>query len=508
MTLVKVLQTGTLRLSVIFSGVCLLSGVLLFGMIYWQIKTFEMQRLAAFVVNQAAAVSQGTPAEIDWMVRTQLRGVNEDEFHNTIYAALFAADGRLMAGNMELLPTGLPADGAAHHAVLEEPGRKPVRRPIIAVARRLPDGSLLVMARGIGVLSTLESIVAETLMLGAIPAIVPALAAGLWLSRQAQRRVKDVNQAIDRIMQGDVHERLPVKGVADDFDQLAGSVNRMLAEIERLLSEVQGVSDNIAHDLRTPLARVRMQLEQGRSKGGSEADLRALADRAIAGLDQAQSIITALLRIGEIESGQRRAAFGTVDLNEIAGAAADLYGPMAEEKDIQFVLEADDAPPIYGDRDLMIEAVANLLDNAIKFTPSGGTVRLVVAAAGPGAVIRVIDNGPGIPPHERTTIMARFYRLDKSRHVKGSGLGLSIVQAIARLHDFEIIVEDAQPGCLFELRCYPPESVPVTAGAEPDGRRWIPSWLRRPGVKTAGTPEDQALGPGRPGSVGVLGNMS
>ncbi|HEX2941743.1 MAG TPA: HAMP domain-containing sensor histidine kinase [Rhodopila sp.] len=508
MTLVRILQTGTLRLSVIFSGVCLLSGVLLFAMIYWQIKTFEMQRLSAFVVNQAAAVSQGTPSQIDWMVRTQLRGVNEDEFHNTIYAALFGADGRLIAGNMDVLPAGLPVDGKAHHAVLEEPGRKLRRRPIIAVARRLPDGSMLVMGRGIGVLSTLESIVAETLLLGAIPAIVPALAAGLWLSRQAQRRVKDVNQAIDRIMLGDVHERLPVKGVADDFDQLASSVNRMLAEIERLLSEVQGVSDNIAHDLRTPLARVRMLLEQGRSKAGSEEELRALADRAIAGLDQAQSIITALLRIGEIESGQRRAAFGLVDLNEIAGVAADLYGPMAEEKDIQFILQAEAAPPICGDRELMIEAIANLLDNAIKFTQPGGTVRLVVADVGGKAVIRVIDNGPGIPPHERTTIMARFYRLDKSRHVKGSGLGLSIVQAIVRLHDFDLVVDDAQPGCLFELRCYPPERVPASTGAESDDTQWIPRWLRRSGVKIAGMSGHQALVPVYPGGASALEKLS
>ncbi|HBK04436.1 MAG TPA: sensor histidine kinase [Acetobacteraceae bacterium] len=468
------------RLSVAFSGVCILSSVMLFAVIYRQTKAFETHRISAAVVRQAAALSQGTPEEIQWMVRTQFPRDYHDEDHNTIYSALFSPDGHLITGNIDHIPLGLQADGEAREVEVTELGGDRGPRTIIVAARHLPDGNLLVLGRGIGVLSTLADIVAGALLLGAIPSIGTALGVGLWLRRQAQRRVKAVNEAIDRIMQGDVHQRLPVQGVADEFDQLAESVNRMLAEIERLLADMQSISDNIAHDLRTPLARVRTVLERGRAKAVSMADLAAVSDRAIAGLDQAQSIITALLRIGEIESGQRRAAFSHVDLNEIVGTAADLYGPIADEKHIGFVFEADAVSPIYGDRDLMIEAVANLLDNAIKFVPEGGAVRLSVTDTTNGPVIQVTDNGPGIPENERDAVMTRFYRLDKSRHIKGHGLGLSIVLAIVKLHDFDLSVGDASPGCVFELRCHAPDrslTAPIPKAAEKQ------TLLRRLGIR-------------------------
>ncbi len=460
----------------------MLSGVVLFGAFYWQTKAFETRRIAAFVASEAAAVAEGSPNEIIWTVRTQFAQENYNKYHNIIFSGLFAADGSLIAGTLDHAPAGLPADGRARRVGLTERGHYGPH-PAIAVARRLPNGDLLVLGRGVGVLTTLEGIVAGALLVGAIPAIGSALAAGIWLSRQAQRRIKAINQSIERIMQGDVHERLPVQGTADDFDQLANSVNRMLAEIERLLTEVQGVSDNIAHDLRTPLARVRTLLERGRDKARTAADLAAIHDRAIAGLDQAQAIITALLRIGEIESGQRRAAFCAVDLNEIATAAADLYAPIAEEKEIAFVLRTEAASPVYGDRDLLIEAVANLLDNAIKFAPPGGVVRLVVSDAAGGPVLRVSDSGPGIPAGERVAVMQRFYRIDKSRHVQGNGLGLSIVLAIVKLHDFDVALSDscpgnAQPGCTFEVRCYAPARCAAPPAPGRTGGRLKQWWLR------------------------------
>jgi len=466
---------------------CVAFGAMLFGVIYWRTKAFEMRRIAAFVSGEAIAVSQGSPDEIIWLVQTDAEHEYHDKYHNMTFSALFTPTGRLVAGDLQQLPPDLPIDGNPHQVALHRRGSDATPRPVIAVARRLPSGQVLVIARGVGVLNTLEEIVAGTLLLGVIPAIGPALAAGIWLNRKAQRRIKAVNQSIERIMQGAVHERLPVHGIADDFDQLADSVNRMLAEIERLIAEVQGVSDNIAHDLRTPLARVRTLLERGREKARTPADMAALVDRAIAGLDQAQAIITALLRIGEIEGGQRRAAFCRVELDEIAIAAGELYAPMAEEKRVQLIVDASSAAVVDGDRDLLIELVANLIDNAIKFAPEGGEVRLSVAHAPNGPVIRVGDNGPGIPVAERAAVVKRFYRLDKSRHVQGSGLGLSIVLAIVMLHDFDFIVTDASPGanppgCLFEIRCVNANSGSVTLSPAPAKKRlkWPPHGWWRP----------------------------
>jgi signal transduction histidine kinase len=388
---VKLFLGGTFRLSVIFSGACVVSGVLLFATIYWQTKEFETRRIGAAVLTEASTVSRGSADEIQWTVRRRTVNEYQDEYHDMSFAALFAPDGHPIAGNLEQVPTGLVADGRAHEVELSQSGEYPIHRSIIAVASPLPDGTLLVFGRGIRVLRMLAGIVARALLLGAIPAIGPGVVAGIWLSQQARRRVKAVNRSIEQIMQGNVHERLPVHDVADDFDYLANSVNRMLAEIEDLLAEVQGVSDNIAHDLRTPLARVRTLLERGRDKARTKDELVAVADRAIIGLDQAQSIITALLRIGELEGGQRRSAFGGVDLGEMVRETADLYSPLAEEKQIRLDVRVDTSASVHGDRDLLIEVIANLLDNAIKFTPSGGDVLLVVVDRAEGPIIRISD---------------------------------------------------------------------------------------------------------------------
>ena len=362
---------------------------MLFATIYWQTKVFETRRILNFVAVEDSIVSH---APTDEIIRT-VHALFTNEYHAMTIAALFDASGHPIVGNLSFVPESLPADGRAREVEIREEGADDGPRTIIAAASRLPDGKLLVLGRGESVVTKLAWIVAGALVLGVLSAIAPALAAGSWLSRKAERRLKDINQSIERIMQGKLHERLPVLGVAGDFNDLAKSVNRMLAENERLLAEVKGVSDNIAHDLRTPLARVRTFLERGRDTARSQDELAAVTERAIAGLDQAQAIITALLRIGEIEGGQRRAGFADVDLNEIINEAAELYAPTAEEKGIRFEARAEAASTVHGDKDLLMEVVANLLDNALKFTPSGGSVFLSVTNRAEGPVIRISDTG-------------------------------------------------------------------------------------------------------------------
>jgi PAS domain S-box-containing protein len=232
--------------------------------------------------------------------------------------------------------------------------------------------------------------------------------------------------------------------------QITAAVRAAL--LEEALQEAKVVGDNIAHDLRTPLTRVRIRLERGREHASTLEELRAVADQAMAGLDQSLTTITALLRITEIEHGRRREGFSEVQLAPLIREAGDLYDPIAENKGVTIRVEAPDGAAVHGDRDLLFEAVANLLDNAVKFTPEGGRVELALLHQEGETVIRVSDTGPGISEAEREAVTQRFYRSDKSRNTKGLGLGLSMVAAIIKLHSFRLKIS-AGPGCRAEIAC-------------------------------------------------------
>jgi signal transduction histidine kinase len=249
---------------------------------------------------------------------------------------------------------------------------------------------------------------------------------------------------------GELRERLPTRGTDDPFDKLAELVNGMLGEIEVLVRRLEGVGDDIAHDLRTPLTRVRISLERARQKAANLDELRGCVDRALVGLDQSLAIITALLRISEIEHSRRMGGFRNVALGDLVREVGDLYEPIAEDKKVDLAVRAEAESSVHGDRDLLFEAIANLVDNAVKFTPEGGRVELSLLRQGSEAVVRVRDSGPGIPTGEGELVTRRFYRSDKSRREPGLGLGLSLVSAIAKLHGFNFKISSG-PGCVAEL---------------------------------------------------------
>src|SRR5258708_1160273 len=289
-------------------------------------------------------------------------------------------------------------------------------------------------------------IVGRALALGLLPAFGLAIAIGMVLSLRALGRLSDVNRRIQRIVAGDLRERLPTRGSHDPFDQLAVSVNRMLGEIEGLIHEIAGVGDDIAHDLRTPLTRVRIRLERGRERAATLGELRTAVDQGIAGLDQSLAIITALLRIAEIEHSRRLEGFGEVRLAPLVREVGELYEPIAQDKRVTLRVDAANEATVHGDRDLLFEAVANLVDNAVKFTPDGGHVELALLRHEGDTVIRVSDTGPGISEIEREAVTKRFYRSDKSRRTEGLGLGLSRVAAVVKLHAFRFAIA-ADPAC-------------------------------------------------------------
>jgi signal transduction histidine kinase len=270
------------------------------------------------------------------------------------------------------------------------------------------------------------------------------------------RRVSDMRLVTTRIANGDLAQRLPVGG-RDEFDMLCHLVNHMLDEVERLMNEVKGACDGIAHDLRTPLVRVRLQLanlaERLRS-GGDEVSNGLVASAC----NEADSILDrfgAMLRISEIGALQRRGGFDTVSLQTLVDELCDLYQPLAEEKSINLQSHVESAKPVHADRALLFEAFINVLDNAIKFAPEGGEVSVELWACRSGPQLVIADNGPGIPVNQRNAVLNRFYRVEQTRHVPGTGLGLSLVSAIVRLHDFELRIGGEDRGTTITIDCWP-----------------------------------------------------
>jgi signal transduction histidine kinase len=258
--------------------------------------------------------------------------------------------------------------------------------------------------------------------------------------------VAEISATAEAIAGGDLTPRVRRSGRGDEFDRMAESINTMLERIARLMDGVRQVSNAIAHDLRTPITRARARLEDAAEHAGSEAELRAAIERAVADLDGVTSVFQALLRIAEIEAGARRSAFAEVDLGPLLADLAELYGAFAEDRGLQLALDVPDTLSLLGDRELIQQAVANLLDNAIKFSPPGGRIGLSATAEGRRLRIAVVDDGPGIPEADRARAADRFFRGEQARSTPGSGLGLALVQAVAMLHDGTLLLEDAAPG--------------------------------------------------------------
>lgn len=448
MRLPEFARSTTFRGALVIAGAFGVCTFLLFAFVYWQTASYVTGNIDAFITADLQRVEGGTRRQVLDYIAERL---NEDP-RRVKLAGLFGADGRRIAGNVDTLPADLPMDGIARPSELVRvDNRGQELQNARAVAHRFGSGDTLVIGRDADELREVAEIVTRALALGALPAVILALLAGVWLSIRAQRRIDGMNLQVQRIIAGELRERLPA-GTADPLGRLAGIVNMMLDELERLVGELADVGDDIAHDLRTPLTRVRAVLERGRDSAQTLEELRGVTDHAITGLDQSLSIITALLRIAEIDHGRRIAAVSQVGLSDIVRAVHDLYGPIAEDKGVSLIAQPDDTVSVAGDRDLLFEAVANLVDNAIKFTPTGGSVLVEVAQHLKGPVVRVRDTGPGISESDRQAVFRRFYRPDRSRHAPGVGLGLSLVAAIARLHGFRVAIGDG-PGCTVELIC-------------------------------------------------------
>jgi len=327
-----------------------------------------------------------------------------------------------------------------------------VRRDGVAVPARmhhvpLGQGHRLLVGRDATDREKLRTLLSEALLWSFAVAVAFAIAGAAALRRALGERLRAASMTAGAIAAGDLTRRVPLSAQRDEFDQLGASMNAMLDRIDQLMVGIKGVSDSIAHDLRTPIARARMRLENALMSAPDEETLRAAMETTVADLDGISRVFQALLRIAEAEAGARRAAFAPFDLAQVLADAAEVYGALAEERGQHLQTSWPDKLEMVGDRDMVLQAIANLLDNAVKFTPQGGTIRLSASApARDRREISVRDEGPGLAPEDRARAGERFFRADPSRALPGSGLGLSLVKAVAALHGGGLRLGDAQAG--------------------------------------------------------------
>jgi len=442
-------RTTTFRWTAGAFAVCI---VLFSAFVYWEAADYMLAKTDAALTEQSLAIAGDSPDR-------QLNAIDDrlsQDPRRVKLAGLFGPDGHRIAGNLEGLPHGLKVDAPVQSApAIRIDPKGPEQMTVRAVARKLPNGNVLVIAGNIDELKQLAEVIARALLMGLPVALGLALVIGMVLSVRAQKRVAEFNTLVHRIVAGDLRQRLPTEGLDYPFDKLAETANRMLEEIETLVQEMAGVGNEIAHDLRTPLTRVRLALERGRANAGTLEELQAVADRAIGGVDQSLTIITKLLRIAEIEYDSRLSGFDNVALADLVTEVGDLYEPIAEDRHVTLRVASENDATVRGDRYLLLEAVANLVDNALKFTPAGGHVELALVRGKNENIIRVSDSGPGIRESEQEAVTRRFYRSDKSRTTFGSGLGLSLVSAIVKLHGFRLTLTSG-PGCVAEIACAVP----------------------------------------------------
>jgi signal transduction histidine kinase len=368
--------------------------------------------------------------------------------------------GRILAGNVSQVPASL----------LNSSGSEPITVPYeryagdggnnVAMVQvvRLPGGFRMLVGRDIGEREQFREIIGSALAWALALLIGLALLSWFFVSRRVLKRIDSLSATSRRIMAGDLSGRLEVTGTGDEFDRLADSLNAMLDRIEHLLYGLKDVSDNIAHDLKTPLTRLRNRVEAALASPESTETYRAALEATIEESDQLIKTFNALLMIARIEAGSQDAAMTEVEAGAVVRDVAELYEPVAEEKGADLTVDAPEPVTLKANRELLGQALTNLVDNALKYAAPAEhesrrlTILLSAKRDGGNVVLAVADNGPGIPPADRQRVLQRFVRLEESRSQPGSGLGLSLVAAVARLHHGDIELGDANPGLVVTLR--------------------------------------------------------
>jgi signal transduction histidine kinase len=437
-----IFRSAGFRFGVVYALLLAVSATALAVFLWWATAGLLDRQTEASINTDAQSLAErwadgGLPA----LVVTIEDRLAQDVDDEAIYLLADRNMNRI-AGNLASWPPSVTTVGPWYELTVMRAGMKSLAN----VQRyELPGGLHLLIGRDIQVRAQLRKMLTDALFWGVVVVILMATVGALVIRGLFRRTLANISATAAAIAGGDLAQRVRLSGRGDEFDQIADVINDMLDRIGRLMDGVRQVSNAITHDLRTPITRARARLEDAALHAETPADLRAAIERATLDLDGIVVVFQALLRIAEIEAGSRRSLFARLDLAPLLAEVADLYGAVAEQRGIVIRLETPPEVPAYGDKAMLQQAIANLVDNAVKFSPAGGIVTLA-ASVSAKVFVAVNDQGEGIPLAEREKVTGRFYRGESARSTPGSGLGLSLVLAVAQLHSGEFQLEDNRPG--------------------------------------------------------------
>lgn len=447
MRLPRLFRTTSFRLTLIYAAAFTVSVTVLFAIIYWSTAGFMSRQMDESADIELASLLESQPKA----GLNHLRHEVEERLETAPPGAFYLLqdrNGTVLAGN---IPARNPTSDVVEviAPALFESGNEPHGyrgHGVVTV-----DHAFLFVANDDFQLEEMQELVARAFALGIGLTLVLALGGGAIISASLLRRVEAVSQTSREIMDGNLARRMPVNGSDDEFDHLAISLNTMLDRTEALMESIRQVSNDIAHDLRTPLTRLRQRLERARRRATTVEGFQQTLDASVEHVDQILDTFSALLRIAQIEGGSRRRTFTAVDISDMMRSLAEIYQPVAEEKSQLLRCDLPDGLTMAGDRELLVQMLVNLIENAIRHSPPGATIVLEAGRDGTRLSMTVRDNGPGVPAVFHNRIFQRFFRLEESRTTPGNGLGLSLVTAVAALHGLEITLGDNEPGLIVSL---------------------------------------------------------
>jgi signal transduction histidine kinase len=453
------IRSASLRFAALFGLVFALAALALVSFLWLSTAgLLDRQVEAAINADAQGLVERWSEGGIPALLLTIQERLGENVDDDAIYEVSDPLDQRV-AGNLGTWPQVVASPGMFYELHVTRAGTRS-----LAEVRRydLPGGFRLLVGRDVRGRVELRRLLTNALFSSLLVVAGLGAAGALVIRNLFRRMVAEVSATAEAIAGGDLTPRVRRSGRGDEFDRMAESINTMLERIARLMDGVRQVSNAIAHDLRTPITRARTRLEDAALHASTAAELRAAVERAVSDLDGVTAVFQALMRIAEIEVGARRSAFAEVDLGPVLADLTELYGAVAEAHGLALELRVPDTLVILGDRDMLQQAVANLLDNAIKFSPDGGRICLSAEREGRQVRLVVADQGPGIPEADRPRAAERFFRGEAARSTPGSGLGLALVQAVALLHEGTLSLEDAHPGlrAIITLAALPPAGRP------------------------------------------------